>query len=210
MSLSVNEGAALVLAICFAAGLNVYATVATLGLLARAGFLELPGSLDVVTNWWVIGAGGVMFVVEFFADKIPVFDLLWNAAQTVIRVPAGAILAYAASTELGLGWQIFAATAGGTISFVAHGWKTAARAAANTSPEPASNLILEPHRRRGRDLHHVVRDTASLPGGRDRARPDRVDRAVDPLDGQSAEALLAVAQASGDSLKDLTTKALRG
>ena len=142
MSLSVNEGAALVIAICFAAGLNVYATVATLGLLARSGFLELPGSLDVVTSWWIIGAGGVMFVVEFFADKIPVFDLLWNALQTVIRVPAGAILAYAASTELGLGWQLLAATGGGTISFVAHGWKTAARAAATTSPEPASNLIL--------------------------------------------------------------------
>jgi Domain of unknown function (DUF4126) len=142
MSLSVNEGAAMLIAICFAAGLNVYATVATLGLLARSGFLELPGSLDVVTSWWVIGAGGVMFVVEFFADKIPVFDLVWNALQTVIRVPAGAILAYAASTELGLGWQLLAATGGGTISFVAHGWKTTARAAATTSPEPASNLIL--------------------------------------------------------------------
>jgi hypothetical protein len=142
MSLSPNEATALVIAICFAAGLNVYATVATLGLLARAGFLVLPGSLDVVTSWWVIGAGGVMFVIEFVADKIPVFDLLWNALQTVIRVPAGAILAFAASTELGLGWQLLAATGGGTISFVAHGWKTAARAAANTSPEPVSNLFL--------------------------------------------------------------------
>jgi hypothetical protein len=131
-----------VIAVCFAAGLNVYATVATLGLLARAGFLVLPGSLDIVTNWWVIGAGGVMFVIEFFADKIPVFDLLWNALQTVIRVPAGAILAYAASTDLGLGWQLVAATGGGAVSFVAHGWKTNARAAANTSPEPVSNLVL--------------------------------------------------------------------
>ena len=142
MTLSQHEGAALVIAICFAAGLNVYATIATLGLLARAGFLVLPGSLDVVTNWWVIGASGVMFVIEFFADKIPVFDLIWNALQTVIRVPAGAILAFAASTELGLGWQLLAAGAGGTISLVSHGWKTTARAAANTSPEPVSNMAL--------------------------------------------------------------------
>src|SRR5262245_32248227 len=113
MTLSQNEGAALVIAVCFAAGLNVYATIATLGLLARAGFLVLPGSLDVVTNWWIIGASGVMFVIEFFADKIPVFDLIWNTLQTVIRVPAGAILAFAASTELGLGWQLLAAGAGG-------------------------------------------------------------------------------------------------
>jgi hypothetical protein len=137
-----NELVALIVAVCFAAGLNVYATVATLGLLARAGVLTLPGSLELVSNWWVIGISGAMFVLEFFADKIPVFDLVWNVLQTAVRIPAGAVLAYAAAQPLGLGGQLVAAVAGGTISFAAHSGKLAARTAATTSPEPASNFFL--------------------------------------------------------------------
>ena len=137
-----DDLAALVIAVSFAAGLNVYATVATLGLLARADVLDLPGSLDLVTSWWVIGACGVLFVVEFFADKIPAFDLIWNVLQTFVRVPVGALLAYAATNQLGLSWQLGATILGGAIALAAHGGKTAARAVVTPSPEPVSNIVL--------------------------------------------------------------------
>jgi len=142
MPLSRDEVVALIVAVSFAAGLNVYATVATLGLLSRAGVLVLPGSLEIVANWWVIGTSAFLFVIEFFADKIPGFDLLWNAVQTVVRIPASAVMAFAATTHLGLGWQLAASTAGGLIAFAAHGGKIAARAAVTTSPEPVSNIAL--------------------------------------------------------------------
>jgi hypothetical protein len=142
MVLSGDALVAFLIAISFAAGLNVYATVATLGLLARTGVLPLPGSLDLLGEWWVIGASSVLFVVEFVADKIPGFDLLWNALQTFIRVPIGALLAYAAAHQLGPGWQLAAAAGGGAIALVAHGGKTAARAAVTPSPEPFSNFAL--------------------------------------------------------------------
>src|SRR5262245_38433093 len=142
MPLSRDEVVALIVAVSFAAGLNVYATVATLGLLSRAGVVVLPGSLEIVANWWVIGASGALFVVEFFADKIPGFDLLWNAVQTVVRVPASAVMAFAATTHLGLGWQLAASAGGGLIAFAAHGGKIAARAAVTPSPEPVSNIAL--------------------------------------------------------------------
>ena len=133
---------AFLVAISFAAGLNLYATVATLGLLARAGVLVLPAGLDPIANWWVIGASAVLFLVEFVADKIPLFDLIWNALHTFVRVPVGALLAYAATSRLGPGWQLVAASVGGTIALAAHGAKTAVRAAVSPSPEPFSNLAL--------------------------------------------------------------------
>ena len=133
---------ALLVAVSFAAGLNVYATVATLGLLAQAGVLPLPPALQVLANWWVIAAGGVMFVIEFFADKIPVFDLVWNALQTFIRVPAAALLAYAGTSSLPPWEQLATTVAGGAIALAAHGGKTAVRAAVTPSPEPLSNIAL--------------------------------------------------------------------
>ena len=90
VKLSSNEIAAALVAISFAAGLNVYATLATLGLLAHAGFLPLPPALHVLTSWWVIGASSALFLVEFFADKVPAFDLIWNALHTFVRVPVAA------------------------------------------------------------------------------------------------------------------------
>src|ERR1700675_3548364 len=81
----------LIVAVSFAAGLNVYATVATLGLLAHAGLLDLPAGLLVISSWWVIVASGALFAVEFVADKIPVFDLFWNALHTFVRVPVAAL-----------------------------------------------------------------------------------------------------------------------
>lgn len=142
VKLSPNEIAAGLVAISFAAGLNVYATVATLGLLARVGVLPLPGSLDVLTNWWVIGASIALFLVEFFADKVPAFDLVWNALHTFVRVPVAALLAYGATSQLSPEKQLIATLLGGAIALAAHGGKTAVRAAVTPSPEPLSNIGL--------------------------------------------------------------------
>ena len=92
---------ALIVAVSFAAGLNAYATVATLGLLAHAGVLVLPAALQLLASWWVIGASVALFGVEFFADKVPAFDLVWNALHTFIRVPIAALLAWRATSTLG-------------------------------------------------------------------------------------------------------------
>ena len=84
-----QEVVALIVAVSFAAGLNVYATVATLGLLARTGVVSLPAGLQMLGSWLVIGASAALFGVEFFADKVPAFDLIWNALHTFIRIPVG-------------------------------------------------------------------------------------------------------------------------
>jgi hypothetical protein len=137
-----TELVGLIVATSFAAGLNVYATVATLGLLAHAGVLNLPPALDLVGSWWVIGAAAVLFAIEFFADKIPAFDLFWNALHTFVRVPAAALIAYGATAQLSPEKQLMATLAGAAIALAAHGGKTAARAAVTPSPEPISNITL--------------------------------------------------------------------
>jgi hypothetical protein len=137
-----SELVALLVATSFAAGLNVYATVATLGLLAHAGVLPLPPALQLLSNWWVIAASGVLFAIEFFADKIPAFDLVWNALHTFVRVPVAALLAYRATATLSPWEQLAATVAGGAIALAAHGGKTAVRAAVTPSPEPISNWTL--------------------------------------------------------------------
>jgi hypothetical protein len=142
MNLSGSEIVALLIAVSFAAGLNVYATVATLGLVAHAGWVQLPPSLHLLENWYVIAASGVLFGVEFFADKVPAFDLIWNALHTFIRVPVAALLAYQATASLSPGEQALATIAGGMIALAAHGGKTAVRAAVTPSPEPFSNMTL--------------------------------------------------------------------
>ena len=142
MFLSADALVAFLVAVSFAAGLNVYTTVATLGLLARANVLTLPGNLDLLGQWWVIGGSGALFLIEFAADKIPGFDLIWNALQTFVRVPVGALLAYSATDRLAPGWQLGAAALGGAIALIAHAGKTAARTAVTPSPEPFSNFAL--------------------------------------------------------------------
>jgi hypothetical protein len=137
-----NELIALMIAVSFAAGLNVYATVATLGLLSHTRFLDLPPSLHLLSNWGVIAAALVLFAVELFADKIPAFDLVWNALHTFIRVPVAALLAFQATAGLSPGEQLAATLAGGAIAFIAHGGKTAVRAAVTPTPEPFSNIAL--------------------------------------------------------------------
>lgn len=137
-----TELVALLVAISFAAGLNVYATVATLGLLARFDLLPLPAQLHLLDNWWVIGGSIVLFAIEFFADKVPAFDLIWNALHTFIRVPIAALLAYAATSHLSPEKQLLATALGGIIALAAHSGKTAIRVAVTPSPEPMSNVGL--------------------------------------------------------------------
>src|SRR5271157_505 len=133
---------ALLAAIGFAAGLNLYATVAVLGLLAHFGHVPLPPGLQLLESWPVIAASTVLFVIEFFADKIPAFDLIWSALHTFVRVPAAALLAYGATRQLSPAQQLLAALLGGVIALAAHGGKTALRAAVTPSPEPFSNVTL--------------------------------------------------------------------
>jgi hypothetical protein len=139
---SAEELVALLIATSFAAGLNVYATIATLGLLHQFEFLVLPPALALLGDWWVIGVSGALFAAEFVVDKIPVADLVWNALHTFIRVPVGALLAYGAATPLSPEWQMAAAALGGVVALAAHAGKMAARAAVTPSPEPLSNFGL--------------------------------------------------------------------
>ncbi len=143
MNFTPSSIAALIVAASFAAGLNVYATVATLGVLARFDWVTLPPGLHALSNPWIIVVASVLFAVEVFADKIPAFDLVWNAAHTFIRVPVAALLAYQAASQLSPEMKLLAAIAGAAIAAIAHTSKTAARALVTpTSPEPLSNVAL--------------------------------------------------------------------
>jgi hypothetical protein len=137
-----SELFALLAAIGFAAGLNLYATVAVLGLLARFGHLPLPPGLLLLAGWPVIAASIALFTIEFFADKIPAFDLIWNALHTFVRVPIAGLLAYQATRQLSPEHQLLATLVGGGVALIAHSGKTAARAAVTPSPEPFSNITL--------------------------------------------------------------------
>jgi uncharacterized protein DUF4126 len=126
----------------FSSGLNLYATVATLGLLQRFGVVHLPASLQGLGHPWVIGVGAALYLIEFFADKIPYVDTLWDLIHTFIRPPAAALLAYAAAGGAAPEWRWGAALLGGGVALTSHGTKASARAAVNVSPEPFSNWIL--------------------------------------------------------------------
>ena len=133
---------ALLVATSFAAGLNVYATVATLGLLGHYQVLPLPARLEVLEHWPVIVTAMVLFVIEFFADKIPYFDMIWNVLHTFIRIPIAALIAWNATASLNPAMQLTATIVGGAIAMVAHTGKTAVRAGVTPSPEPFSNFAL--------------------------------------------------------------------
>lgn len=122
-------------------GINLYATVATLGLLGRFANLKLPGELAVLTNWWVIGAALVLYLIEFIADKIPVIDSTWDVIHTFIRIPAGAVLAVAAFGDFDKVVQAVAFLLGGGLALSSHGTKAATRAVINMTPEPVTNVI---------------------------------------------------------------------
>ena len=123
-------------------GFNLYATVLTLGLLQRFHLVQLPGDLDFLSRWWVIGVAAVLYLVEFLADKIPVVDTVWDAIHTFIRVPAGAVLAASAFAHFDPAVRAVALLAGGTLALGSHGTKASVRMTANASPEPFSNIFL--------------------------------------------------------------------
>lgn len=124
------------------AGINLYATVAMLGLLQHFKLAELPGGLHVLDNWIIIGIAIFLYTIEFVADKVPYVDTIWDAVHTFVRVPAGAILALAATTNLHPTVQIVALLLGGGLALTTHGTKATARATANLSPEPITNWTL--------------------------------------------------------------------
>jgi hypothetical protein len=126
----------------FSSGLNLYATVATLGLLQRFGVLHLPTGLQVLSHPWVLAVAIALYLLEFFADKIPYFDTFWDALHTFIRPPAAALLAFAAAGGAPPEWRWGAALLAGGVALTSHGTKASARAAVNTTPEPFSNWFL--------------------------------------------------------------------
>ncbi len=133
--------AALAAGLGWASGLRLYALVFVLGALARFAGVQLPGGLGVLAHPLVLGISGVLLVVEFFADKLPWLDSLWDAVHTFIRIPAGAALAAAVMGEQGGALQIAMGLVGGTLAAGTHFAKAGARAAINTSPEPVSNVL---------------------------------------------------------------------
>jgi Domain of unknown function (DUF4126) len=132
----------LALGTAWTSGINLYATVTVLGMLQKFGATKLPMGLTVLDNWWIIGIAGFLFAVEFFADKIPYVDSVWDVIHTFIRVPAGAVMAYAATNEMDPTLSTVATLLGGGLALSSHGTKSALRATANLSPEPVSNWIL--------------------------------------------------------------------
>jgi hypothetical protein len=133
---------ALIVAASFAAGLNIYATVLTLGILARTQWVPLPPGLESLGNTWVLVVCAIMFAIEFVVDKIPAFDMVWNTLHTIVRVPIAGLIAYNASAHLSPQMQILATAIGTAIALATHTSKTAIRAAVTPSPEPISNIAL--------------------------------------------------------------------
>jgi hypothetical protein len=123
-------------------GISLYATVFTLGLLQKFGLAHLPGDLDQISHWWVITLAGCLFAIEFIADKIPAVDSAWHAVHTFIRVPAGAILAASAFAHFDPAVRTVVLLVGGWVALSSHGTKAVTRLAANTSPEPFTNIAL--------------------------------------------------------------------
>ena len=131
----------LTLGVAWASGINLYAAVLVLGLLGAGGYSELPPSLTVLQDPLVIGAAGVMYFVEFFADKVPGVDSGWDAIHTFIRIPAGAMLAMGAAQglEINQAVELTAALLGGSLAATSHLTKASTRLVINTSPEPVTN-----------------------------------------------------------------------
>lgn len=130
---------ALTLGVAWASGINLYAAVLMLGLLGATGHIALPVQLEILSNPWVMGAAGFMYLAEFLADKIPAFDSLWDALHTFIRIPAGAALAAGAVGPMDPAIQAVAVLLGGAVATGSHGTKMASRLWINGSPEPFSN-----------------------------------------------------------------------
>lgn len=131
----------LALGSAWTSGINLYATVTVLGLLQKLTEVKLPGGLVLLDNWLIIGVAASLYLIEFVADKVPYVDSVWDVVHTFIRVPAGAILALAATADLPPTIQIIALLIGGGLALSSHGTKATLRAAINLSPEPVSNWV---------------------------------------------------------------------
>jgi hypothetical protein len=131
---------ALAMGLAWASGINLYAAIATIGILGVTGNMALPPGLDVVQHPAVIVAAGFMYCVEFFADKVPGVDTGWDTIHTFIRIPAAAILAAGAVWETDPAMALVAGILGGALGATSHALKTGTRVAVNTSPEPFSNI----------------------------------------------------------------------
>ncbi len=147
MQLDLSHLAAIAAALGWASGLRLYAVVFLTGAAGYMGWIPLPSGLHLLQHPVVLAASFLMFAIEFVADKIPGVDTLWDTVHTFIRIPAGAALAAGVFGGFGGGdsanaWALVAALAGGTLAATAHTAKSTTRAAANTSPEPFSNLGL--------------------------------------------------------------------
>ncbi len=142
LNLDTTQLLAIAAALGWASGLRLYAVLFITGAAGWLGWVELPAGLRILQSPWMLGASGLMFAVEFFADKIPGVDTLWDALHTLVRIPAGAVLAAAVFGGDGATWQTIGALLGGTLAATAHAAKATTRAAANTSPEPFSNIGL--------------------------------------------------------------------
>ena len=135
------ETLSLAMGAAWTSGLNLYATIATLGLAGSAGMIQLPPDLQILTEPLVIGVACVMYFIEFFADKVPYVDNGWDVLHTFIRIPAGALLAARAVGSVNPAVELAALLAGGTVALAAHGTKATVRLAVNVSPEPFSNWV---------------------------------------------------------------------
>jgi len=142
MDLDTTQLVALAAALGWASGLRLYAVVFLTGLAGALGWVELPQGLRVLQQPLLLGASGLMLAVEFFADKIPGLDSLWDMVQTFVRIPAGALLAAAVFGGDQASWALVAGLLGGTLAATSHVAKATTRAAVNTSPEPFSNIGL--------------------------------------------------------------------
>ena len=138
----ISSAIALSMGAAWASGINLYATVLVLGLMGTSGDIVLPPGLDLLTNPLVIAAAGLMFCVEFFADKVPGVDSTWDGLHTFVRIPAGAMLAAGAVGEMSPAVELAAALLGGTLAAGTHATKAGTRMLVNTSPEPFTNWAL--------------------------------------------------------------------
>ena len=130
---------ALSMSAAWASGLNLFATCAMLGIMGATGSMDLPPGLETLENPWIIAAAGAMYVVEFFADKIPGVDSAWDTIHSFIRVPAGAVLAATVFADASTAEMLAAGAGGGVLTAATHSIKAGSRLLINTSPEPFSN-----------------------------------------------------------------------
>ena len=137
--MDITQTIALTLGVAWASGINLYAAIFMLGWMGTTGNIDLPSHLQILTDPMVMVAAGVMYCVEFFADKVPGVDTGWDAIHTFIRIPAGAVLAAGAIGDVGTGAQLAAGIVGGALATGSHVTKAGSRVLINASPEPVSN-----------------------------------------------------------------------